>query len=236
VRNYLFLFIICILSTPLSAQTASDEEKDRYNFTFAIQPMQWFNWGWRVDFEVRLGKDSPGWLQIGPSIYTVSLRNDNGEEPSYYYYYDRDHYKYHRWYSGTLFREPFTDMKGAGLDVNYKRFFEPGRMLYIATGLSYSKFRIKYWGWEWESYKEDGLQYNYYTLDYRNQHINRLGFNCFFGYQTPDDFAFVFDCFWGFAYRHSFADRNKPLFDENFLSFGHTGFVILTGVRIGFRF
>jgi predicted membrane-bound dolichyl-phosphate-mannose-protein mannosyltransferase len=86
----------------------------------------------------------------------------------------------------------------------------------------------------WENYIEDGLQYHAYVPGNHTQHINRLGVNFYLGHQIPSRSAFLCDIFWGLAYRHSFSDKDKPSFNRTMLSYGHTGFVFLTGVRLGF--
>ena len=212
----------------LSAQNTSGDmpySPSQKKYTFAVQPMQLFNWSLRLDFEMRLG-DGPGWLQFGPAVY-YSLEEENRD-----YYYDGAHY-HDDWY-GIYFREPYSKMRGGGLDVNYKRFINPARSFYLAAGLSYTHFNIKYWGRTWTDYTEDGLDYHEYGLDYQTQHINRLGINTYFGYQIPTRRAFLFDMFVGLAYRHSLSDKNKPAFDDNMISYGRTGTVFTTGVRIGF--
>ena len=194
-----------------------------------MQPFQWFNRALRFDFEMRLG-DGPGWLQFGPAVY-YGKRYQEYEEPPYYYD-GNDYYYKDRYY--VSFREPFSRVRGGGLDVNYKHFIDPKRSTYFAAGLSYTYFEIDYWGYGWDNYIEDGLQYHAYVLDNRTQNINRLGINTYFGYQIPTRYNFLFDFFGGLAYRHSFSNKNKPAFNDNMLSFGHTGFVLLTGFRIGF--
>jgi hypothetical protein len=224
-KKFLLLLIAWFVVIHIYAQDASSEpyKSTQKKYTFAIQPMQWFNLAWRFDFEIRLG-DGPGWLQFAPSIYFSTKEVDNPN-----YYYDGNisrNIHHHGWY----FREPYSKLRGGGLDVNYKRFTNPERTCYFAAGLSYRHFDINYWGWAWgETYIEDGLEYRAYTLDYHTQHINRLGINCFFGYQKPTKGAYLFDIFGGFSYRHSFLDKDKPTF-----LYGHTGIMPMVGMRFGF--
>ena len=211
-----------------SPQTPYSSTQKRY--TFAMQPMQRFNEAWRFDFEMRLG-DGPGWLQFGPALYAADPYENDGNPRYYYdgnnYYFERRHY-----YSGS--RGPYSKLRGGGLDINYKHFIDSRRAGYFATGLSYTHFKIDYWGYKWENFREDGLPYHAYVLDYRTQHINRLGFNAFWGRQAPKKGAFIFDVFGGLSYRHSFSEKNKPAFNDTMLSFGYTGFVFIAGFRIGF--
>jgi len=236
---YLLFLAVCFTTSRIHAQDTSDETLSppylltQKKYTFTGQPLQWFNCGWRFDFEMRLG-DGPGWLQFGPTVYFYKEIYEN-EYYSPNYYYDGN-VLYHRYYDeyNTLFQDPFSKMRGYGLDVNYKRFINSQRSFYLAGGLSFSHFNMEYWGRKWENYIEDGLQYHIYRLDYLTQYINRLGVNAFWGYQVPYRKAFVLDMFWGLAYRHSFSDKNKPSFNGSMISYGYSGIVFLTGVRWGF--
>jgi len=231
---YLSVLALCLTISHTFAQESSNivfakpYALTQKRFTFTAQPMQLFNWCVRHDFEIRLG-DGPGWLQFGPAFYFYVPKSK--DDPTYYY---DDNGNYQGW-NGRLFREPFTELIGAGLDINCKLFVNPARSVYVAAGFSYTRFKIGYWGSAWEEYTEDGLKFYGYTSGYRNQHINRRGYNFFFGHQVPyRRGAFVLDTFWGFAYRQSFSDKNKPTFDEGMFSYGYTGLVFLTGLRIGF--
>ena len=199
-------------------------------FTFTIQPMQCFNSALRFDFETRLG-EGPGWLQFGPTVY---YRKKSRQIENPHYFYVGNDYQYNDSYYDFSLHGPFSKMKGEGLDINYKRFVNPYRSFYVAAGLSYTHFKVDYWGYGWDDFIEDNLQYHTYKLDYRTQQINRTGVNAIFGYQIPTRNAFICDMFLGLAYRHSFSDKNKPLFNRSMVSYGYSGLVFLTGVRFGF--
>ena len=228
-RKSLCLLLLLVALINIQAQeTSNDLSLTQKKYTFAIQPMQWFNRAWRFDFEMRLG-DGPGWLQFGPAVYYGKPYEDD-ENPPYYYEGNNYHFRNRHYIS---LREPFSKMIGGGLDVNYKRFFNPVRPPYFAAGLSYTHFKIDYWGWRWEDYTEDGLLYHAYVLDYRTQNINRLGVNAYLGTQNTGKFC-LFDIYCGLAFRYSFSDKNKPAFNSGMLSYGYTGVVYLIGMRIGF--
>ena len=230
-KNLYFLVpVMLIFILQVQAQdTSPDTSPKRYaasqkKYTFAFQPMQWFNWAWRFDFEMRLG-DGPGWLQFGPAVYSIIKEID-----SPHYLYEGKNYSTDHWH----LREPFSKLRGGGLDVNYKRFLDPKRSCYVASGLSYTRLEIDYWGRIWESYTEDGLAYYSPKLGYHTRHLNRLGINALFGYQIPNRHAFLFDVFTGVTYRHSFAEKDKPSFNNHEISYGYTGFVFQLGIRLGF--
>jgi len=200
-------------------------------FTAAIRPFELYNYGLGLDFEMRL-KGGPGWLQFSNTFYYVSLEGDN---PGYFYDGNR-YYDYHLLFSNRI-REPFSKLKGVGLNVNYKRFLDPKRGFYAAAGLAYHYFDIKYYGGRgvWNDYMEDGLQFHEYTytLGFNNQYIHRGSINHYIGYQIPSRFMFLFDSYIGVSYRYAISDETKVPFNETSLSYGFSGFVFMTGIRIG---
>ena len=236
-KSYLLLLAAWLFTSQAQAQDQAAPplySSTQKKYTVAIQPFQWINLGWRFDFEMRLG-DGPGWLQFGPTVYSAS-----GNGGSYHYKghsYDGIPYGYGIYDDCSGFRESFSELRGGGLDINYKRFFDPKRSLYFASGLSYSRFDIDYYGeyGRWKDYTEDGLQYHEYTysLGLHTQHIDRMAINCYLGYQVPSRRMFLFDMFFGFSYRHSISEKDKPAFDKSVWSYGYTGFVFMTGLRFG---
>ena len=234
--HLLFLMAVCFVGISANAQDTLGESikpppyfLKQKKITVAVQPLQLFNWGLRHDFEIRLG-NGPGWLQFGLTGYFNNFEDDI-DNPRYHY--DGRNFVDRNWFEFRL-REPISKLTGYGLDVNYKRFVNPSRTVYIATGLAYARFNIKYLGLTWKDYIEDELLYHAYVLDFRTQEINRWGVNTYFGYQPAFRRLFLFDLFWGLGWRSSFSDSNKPSFDRHMLSYGYTGIVFLTGVRIGF--
>jgi hypothetical protein len=225
---YLLLLTASSVMTQVYSQNASDVQ-NRYaatqkKYTFTIQPLQLFNNALRFDYEVRLG-NGPGWLQFGPAVY-LSANNDNTD-----YYYDGKYYQQH---GNFHFREPYSEMTGVGLDVNYKWFMDSRRSLYVATGVTFTHFNFKYRGRGWLDYVEDGLQYlEYGAINYQHQRINRPGVNVLFGYRIPSRHAFIVDMFWGVAARYSYSDEDKPSFNENMFSYGYSGYVFQMGVKFG---
>ena len=232
-RIYLLFVALWMVAPPLFAQYPSVSRSERglllqKKYTVAIQPMQLVcNNALRLDFEMRLG-NGPGWLQFSPSAYYADKGNNR-------YYYNGEYY--YRDYNNHGFRESFSILKGGGMEVNYKSFINPIRSLYMAYGLSYNYFDISYYGGRerWTDYIEDGLPYHQYDYiyGYIHQYINRISANCYFGYQVPSQWKFLFDMFVGLSYRHSFSDKSKDAFNAYPFSYGYTGFVWMTGVRFG---
>ena len=227
-KKALFLLLAWVASMHVYAQDPASVTEDKpymqtqKKFTFAIQPMQLFNSSLRYDFEFHLGK-GPGWLQLGPAFYYVP---DNNQNNRYYEHYGNRF--------GFQWSESYSEAKGMGIDVNYKHFLDTRRSFYMAAGLSYARFNIKFLGQVWEDYIEDGLKYSTYKDGQHAQQIDRWGVNHFIGFQIPAQSAFLFDVFGGYAIRFSSSDENKPAFDSYMFSYGYTGFVLTMGIRIGF--
>ena len=238
IRVKLLLLLLCAVVNNVTATVAQEDihfepYTSQLKYTFAFQPLQMFNNGARFDFEIRL-KDGNGWLQFGPTIYQIKY-SDNLKDPSYYYYLNRDDFEYLMLKWGEInFREPYTKMIGGGLNVNYKKFFESDRMFYYATGLSYTHFNVEYIECVWKDFYEDDLQFLKEALEFRNQPINRIGANFFFGIQPPFISPFVIDIYCGIALRLSLLDSDKPSFDKYKYSYGYSGSILLFGVRFGF--
>jgi len=225
--HFLIISSIVIVAMQAQAQDPSGiTENKRYALTqkkatFTIQPLQFFSHSLRLDFEARLGKGA-GWLQLGPAIY---LGVDDRDVPIYYY----DGKKYHESEFSLHLREPYAELFGGGLDLNYKYFFNARRSLYVAAGVSIAGFNLQYLSREYLD--DDKTQYNEV---YNDQHIDRKAFNNFIGYQIPTRSTFIFDMFVGYTFRISKCDKNKPSFDDFWYSYGYNGVVVQTGFRIGF--
>ena len=150
ILSFILLAVWFVASHVYAQDQVANARPPRYlstpkKYTFAIQPFQWLNNCWRSDFEIRLG-DGPGWLQFSPIIY---FKNQEEDKPNYFYDGKNDAGRYH-----SDWRDPFSKLKGGGLDINYKRFLNPGRSFYMASGLSYTYFDITYYGatGQWNDY------------------------------------------------------------------------------------
>ena len=221
-----FFLLLATLLAPMQVKAQNRYDWSQKKYTITIQPLQIvLRNSLRLDFEVRLA-DGPGWLQFGPAFYYAERESDHlyvGE------------YRYHYWYQDNFaFNEPFTKLFGGGMDVNYKLFLNDHRSIYFLSGLSFTRLNISYWGSEWGDFEEDGLSYSWYQHTKELcQRINRTGANLLFGFQVPSRHLFLFDMFGGFSYRYSTSQKNKPSFGENAFSYGYTGWVFVTGFRVG---
>jgi hypothetical protein len=232
-RLYLLMIALLCCTSYLFAQS---ETPPRYaatqkKFTIATHPLQLLlNNCLRLDFEMRI-EDGPGWMRFSQTLYWMEK---DLERQSY-------HYDGKRYYLGSYdfsFREPFSRLRGSGIEVNYKRFLDPRRGLYVAAGLDYTYFDLLYYGGvgEWKSFTQDGLQYHEYSYSMGNhtQNIHRISANHYVGWQIPARHAFLFDAFGGLSYRYSIpTDKNKPSFGNDIFSYGYTGWVVMIGIRLG---
>ena len=229
-KKILLLFTTTLLCT--STILAQNEREDRKieeqkTITFAFQPLQLFNaGGLHIDIEKRLG-NSPSWLQLGITGYPFFLGSFD-EDSSYEGYLYTD-----RWY---LWGHDFSYMGGINVNLNFKHFFNKAQSFYLAGGISYGYFNIKYWGNEWYSFQENGLEYHSIRYTKQQQEINKLGINTYFGYQIPNRSAFLFDMFVGLGYRYGIYNEDRCEFDESILAPGYRGVTFLTGVRIGLKY
>jgi len=224
---YLLILAVCFVGPRGYAQTRYAATQKKYTVT--IQPLQLLKNSLRFDLEKRI-KNGPGWLQFGPAFYYIPPPD---RAPHYAYIQGNYYYNDFIPYRPLGMFEPCSGLLGGGLDLNYKCFIDPKRTIYFLGGLSFTHFNIRYWGWEWNDFTADGLQYHEYLADYYHQRINRTGINGLFGFQIPSRHAFLVDMFGGFSYRHSFSDKNKPSFDTDMFSHGFTGLVFVTGLRFG---
>jgi hypothetical protein len=233
--------LLSILSA--TAQIRQDSLAGKYpnrttRFTIGTQPLYIFNTGVRFDFEMRI-KNTPAWIQISTTGYWRPYLGYSD------YYYDDDGYRHDEGYdyddynyehNATIGEDDLNSFSGAGLEVNYKYFFNRPQTLYVAGGGSYTRYNIKYAEEYWRSYTEDGLEY--LTREYGDikQGINKFGANIYFGYQMPRP-TFLFDVFVGIGYRHSFRTNaaGRP-FNDTMLSLGYSGIVAIAGIRLGVKF
>lgn len=186
-------------------------------YTVSLHPLYHLYNGVRIDFEKRI-KNTPSWIQAGIAGHWLSAGNHD--------------YNYGVMISG----DELNRLRGAGMELNYKRFINRAQSLYFAGGCSYSFYGIKYAGSFWSSYTENGLAYHVKKY-YRNidQRISKLGVSGYFGYQIPLP-VFLFDMFAGIGYRHSIRSNSAAnRYNDNMLSLGYTGVVFITGVRLGVK-
>ncbi|MDR2027183.1 MAG: hypothetical protein LBQ01_06465 [Prevotellaceae bacterium] len=214
------LLTVSTLPAQTREQTIAEEFPDQAGkYAVAVYPLHLFNNGLRLDFEMKI-KNTPAWIQIGASGYF-------GTMPSAYN-------EYNKW--STIYGEEFNHLLGAGLELNYKRFFNQKETWYYAGGCSYSRYNVDYVDRYWYSYIEDGMEYRTTKFGSLNQKIDKFGISAYLGHQKSKH-AFLSDIFVGLGYRYSLkSNRIAKSFDDSMLAWGYKGVVFITGVRIGVKF
>jgi opacity protein-like surface antigen len=223
-RTIITLFALLTVTT-LSAQIQEQTVREKLphqkkKYTIATQPLYNFYNGLRFDFEMRI-KDTPAWISAGIAgqLFVPSQQD----------------YPYNQ--ATLISGDELNRLRGIGLELNYKYFFNKVESLYFAGGCSYSRYNIEYIDWYWNSYIDEyKLEYHEYRFGSLKQNINKFGISAYFGYQIPKP-TFLFDMFVGLGYRYSFkSNRIAHSFDDGMLSLGYKGVVFITGVRFGVRF
>ena len=220
---------IAIIATLLMGMLAStqyifgqeEKEKNVYNYSIGVQPLYLFNTGLRIDFEKRL-KDPRQMLQVSAIGYLLPKR----DEP--YEYWEtllvEDHYNVNK-------------LLGGGLALDYKYFpFRLANFLYFSGGLSYHYFDVRYDGFKFISYQEDGMTFYEPQWGEIKQVFNKVGGNVLFGLQTAPHRRVFVDGYIGIGYTHSFYDEDKHHIDDNMFNVGYRGVTFVTGIKIGYRF
>jgi hypothetical protein len=215
------LFVmLATLSLTAQSQNITVAEKLPHlekRYTIAAHPLYIFNNGMRLDFEKRI-RNTPSWIQCGIAGYWLS----EGEQD----------YNYGVLISG----DELNELRGVGLELNYKHFVDKKETLYFAGGCSYSHYGIEYVDAFWRTYTEDGQTFWTKERGHLSQNINKLGINTYFGYQSPRP-TFLADMFIGIGYRYSFYSNSMAHpFNDRMLSLGYRGLVFITGVRLGAKF
>ncbi len=171
--------------------------------------------GIRVDYEFKLGSGQH-WIVMAPQFYS--------EQNGY---------------------ESYDSFKGLGLNAYFKKFLSHSvRMndnglhrtnVYFATGPVFQKFWMQSTEEVPEEYLDNGITYIRYNLSEVKTGIFRTGLNADFGVQYIYD-RFSIDLYGGVGVRVAF-DKNGDImdfFNEQWIDFGYTGFLLNGGIRFGF--
>ncbi|MFB6343939.1 hypothetical protein ACE1ET_19615 [Saccharicrinis sp. FJH62] len=211
-KNLILTTILCLFILPLHAQTESDNVTQNldWQFSIGIVPQYAIISGMRLDFDLKLKQTQ--YLTLAPQMY-----------------YNENY---------TLFYPESTDMKGAGLNVNYRYIFSQNGKPegpYVGAGLVYKYYTLKYWGDEWVDYVELGNTYSEQVNHEINQRFNQFGYDLLIGYQGTLD-RFFFDMYLGWGFRLSDFDKDKSgddFWSETVFDPGYSGFLPTIGFRVG---
>ena len=125
------------------------------------------------------------------------------------------------------FDDSFSEMNGFGLGVQHKIFLNR-KTLPLGSYLSY------------------GLNFSHYYLEYQasqniieKHKIDKSGFDVILGLQKEMSDYLIFDFYTGLGFRystHTSEGGNTYSYNDNFLSYGYSGNLLLLGVRVGVWF
>ena len=211
-KNVILTAIFCFAFLQSYAQNESDNVTTTpdWQFGIGIMPQYAIISGMRLDFEIKLKQNQ--YLTLAPQMY-----------------YNENY---------TLFHPESTDMRGIGLNTNYRYIFaqtEKPDGPYVGMGLVYKYYDVKYWGSEWVDYVELGNTYSEQVNHEVNQKFNQFGYDLLIGYQGIVD-RFFFDLYIGWGFRLSDFDKDKTdddFWGETVFDPGYSGFLPTIGFRVG---
>lgn len=138
----------------------------------------------------------------------------------------------------TQFYPDKTDMKGAGMNVNYRFIFsrtEVPEGAYIGFGLVYKYFDLAYDGDVWVNFTENDNIQQELRQQLIQKEFNQFGYDLLIGYQGTYE-RFFFDFYLGWGFRFSDFDEKETDHDfwgETIFDPGYEGFLPTLGFRAG---
>jgi len=232
-RNVL---IIGLFLLPLFAwaqaedQTLSKQEAKVFDFGIAIVPQYAFGSTMRVDFDMTLNEQNT--LTISPLFSFArnsSLMFSGGDSYDYNYYYE-----------DTQYPEDIS-LTGGGLKLMWRHFFglfNQNTGIYMGAGTHYRYSSVTYSLQDWETYIEDGLEYQVLRDLEKRDHFNQMGVDFILGYQlylTDHIYGDVY-AGWGFRISDFDEDESDDFWSETIFDPAYTGYTPLLGLRMGVFF
>ena len=140
--------------------------------------------------------------------------------------------------------EPKRTVRGAGLQVLYRRYLKPGQTaypagLYASYGAGFQHFALSYDGPGWQIVADpNGLPYIEYRTSHHTETINRYGATAQLGYQAPLAAGRVFlDLYAGLGWRtgqsRSEVGPTGSQYRAGPSDYGHVGWYFPAGIKIG---
>ncbi|MFB6318035.1 hypothetical protein [Saccharicrinis sp. FJH54] len=211
-KTIIISIAFCLAVLPAMAQQKNENvnAEPEWKFSIGLVPQYAIVSGMRIDFDLKLKQNQ--YLTLAPQMY-----------------YNENY---------TLFYPESTDMKGLGMNVNYRYIFsqnEKPEGPYIGAGLVYKYFNLQYWGDEWISYMELGNTYSELVNQEVSKKFNQFGYDLLIGYQGTVD-RFFFDMYIGWGFRLSDFDKDKSddkFWSETVFDPGYSGFLPTIGFRAG---
>lgn len=217
--HYKLILLLCFTISALNAMAQKQDGAEKLpKYTISTEIFTLASGGLRLDFEKQLSSPKD-WLQIHVNGYYLPYRNN----------------KWDSWETLQSDSEPIDKLNGAGFGIAYKSFFYKD-IIYYRAGVSYNHYRVKYSGYDYISFVEDGL--TYYTYEEREwkQVFNKILPSLSLGIQSSLSNKIFFDAYAGVAYSASFYDKDKYAFDDNIFGYGYRGVTMTGGIRVGFAF
>ena len=131
---------------------------------------------------------------------------------------------------------------GFGFEAIHKRYLSDKKytqyrwMPYIAYGISYQHFKIKFWEYAWVTFIKDDLEYLEYKLAEQEKKIDRAGVSLLFGNQFIYKNVFLIDVYLGGGIKYSIINSTLEEFTDQDIyiyDYDYTGIVPVIVVRIG---
>jgi hypothetical protein len=195
------------------AQDVTNQPATNKKVGFALLPQALFFNGLRVDIQPYLKPRHQ--LVVAPQVYYAN-------NPSLLYSEVAD----------------MDELRGLGLELNYRIFPKEGKPLYGAAGVGYNFFQV---GYPTTSYvpTNEGEMPTYENGKVSNrQRINRLGASVMMGWQMTTLYDFFIDLYWGVGFRYAFVSKDYDdtvNFNGGMWSMAHRGTCLILGVKIGFE-
>lgn len=208
--NIIFLALFISFNTFSQDDSVTLPKDLGWKFSIGIVPQYAAISGMRLDFDIKLNDRQ--YLTLAPQMYY----NENYQ----------------------LFYPDETDMKGVGLNLNYRYIFSKGMRpdgAYLGFGLIYKYYDLTYWGDEWVEYTELGSIYSTLEEMEINKKINQFGYDLLIGYEGTMD-RFFYDLYIGWGFRLSDFDESESdddFWSETIFDPGYSGFLPLIGFRAG---
>jgi len=187
-------------------------------FKFSFTPQYLLFNGLRFDVEKEVRKNS--WVDFSTEIYLGRNTSTNEYETR------RDGF--------------YSELYGAGLGVNYKRFisFTDYGKGYFLFGSSYNFFYINYPDYVWQTQIVNGIQELHYELVDINEQIHRINGSFLLGIETEMYDKIYFDMYAGVGLKYSYPIVNETVdaykYDDYMWSYGYSGTFAIIGIRFGF--
>lgn len=216
-KNFIFCLIIIVgySQLVLGQEESVADPFDGFKQAVSIIPQYAAISGIRIDYERKL-KNGSKWVLFAPQLYL----DNNG-----YQNYDK--------------------VKGIGLNVFYKKYLHFSERknknglsrttVYFSTGPTYQYYSLSTIEQMPTEFIEDGITYLGFSEQEEKTPINKIGANADFGLQFAFS-SFILDLYGGVGIRYA-IDQNGDMvdfFNDSWVDYGYSGFILDGGVRLGF--